>query len=371
MKDSYKLQEQLDYIFGSGCLDYATQELAKKYSIGSDRILELSRSICDDFYLEDFNVQVGYFFPGLNDRLSEAADEILGKVILPVARLLDDASADKALKDRGVEIGNFQNYIDIARIRLERKAMEEEDKALSRYEKDMAKPEALDSVLDVFRYDLADVIKAANAEATANLNGHLAYLLHNNGNLKSKLLAAINENDEVVTEQELTIDGNRAIGSVSNWIADFVAHGGSDNSDMVSLSNYITNSSNCRSLSDRDRELLSHLLITYRNIREFPDCFANLPPEKWQIIPIDESKLPVSQIVDQVDDANSKRAAVSTTSRVKVAQTAQVRPGVEVGVNQSKFPLTKDQMRSMSPIERMVAMQEYGLDEAEWERLAS
>ena len=333
-------QDDLEFIYNSESLDYSIAEISKSYSLDKDKIFEYAKAVCDsEFYLEDFEGQLKSFFSLSDDQIKKFTLDFLGKILLPISLLLGQGEVKKEITKRNADISSYQNYIDIFNSKMQLHGLSESDKILEDYEKKINHNNETLSTLDIFKNDLADIFKLSSNQIISELNTGLIYQLKNKSGFKEQLLRVMLNNDEKLTNSVIMLNNSRQAPTISNWLKDFIAKNpaGMDN---IALSNYLVNSKNASLLDDKEKKLLSKLLQLYRNIKGFPQLFLNIPMEQWQIIPIEFSP-------------EKNQSAKPIENKLP------------------NLPFTKKQMREMTAIEKMIAIQEYGLSEEEWGKMIS
>jgi len=117
------------------------------------------------------------------------------------------------------------------------------------------------------------------------LNRRLFSILAGDIEFQKRLEQLLYENNEVVTKQSVTIDGQEQKGTIANWIKDFIAHYGSQAYDSVSMSAFLINSDNGKKLSEEDRKKVARVLRLYANVKFFPESMPSDNPDDWQMIP--------------------------------------------------------------------------------------
>ena len=194
-------------------------------------------------------------------------------------------------------------------------------------------------IVDLFKTGLVDALNFSEDETT-KLNDAIFYIIKSEAAtgtaFEEELLKSLTANAERLTAANIISRGRSIEPTIANWLKDFIALNGTGFFDLVKLSNYVTNSPNAAKLSDGEKQLLSHLLITYRNLKFFPDTLADLPPEKWEIIPIRETGV-------------EKKAA---------------KPAAPEAKHDLSFLDSLD-WNTLSAIEKRAVMEEYGVTERE------
>ena len=132
---------------------------------------------------------------------------------------------------------------------------------------------------------------AENYDITDWLNDMLMKILADELNEKKQvgfemeLAEALSDNQEKLTDKAILIEGKRQPGVISNWLKDFISKNGSGYYSSMTLSEYLVNSGNTRSLDQSEKTVLKSILILYRNLRYFEESLeAN--NGQLQIIPV-------------------------------------------------------------------------------------
>jgi hypothetical protein len=138
-------------------------------------------------------------------------------------------------------------------------------------------------VKDVFAKQIVDLLHWDDESVISDVNYAVMFLLDRNDQVfKNELLNVFLENQEIITGKKFVMAGKDTIGSVGNWLKDFISQHGSGAFDIVALSDFINNSENGRILDDEEKDIVSKILITYRNLKFFPDVFST---GHFEIIP--------------------------------------------------------------------------------------
>ncbi len=140
-------------------------------------------------------------------------------------------------------------------------------------------------IRDIFQKGMLKIITGDEEEIT-ELN-EKTILSFSAGDLleQAELINLIFNNQEELGSKQFVLNGRQAKPTIANWLKDFIQQVGVEMFDNLVLSNFITNSPNASILDSNERELLRKLLLTYRNLKFFPESMGDLPAEQWQIIP--------------------------------------------------------------------------------------
>lgn len=186
------------------------------------------------------------------------------------------------------------------------------------------------------------------------INQRLFFILARDENFHTQLERALYDNQEIVSKELISVNGENAKGTISNWLKDYISQYGSQTYDSMSQSAFLINSKNAKNLSAGERELLAKILKTYINIKFFPDSMPSDDGEGWEIIPVDEeaeeelsipSKSNTGEVSEEVAPAPTLRPEMIQPIAVKsVSQTVQhkdvlKRPRITQVPTQAKAPL--------------------------------
>ena len=152
--------------------------------------------------------------------------------------------------------------------------------------------EETESAIDILNNSLASLINDGSEGALINLNGGLIYLLYNVDGFKNLADKAIITNPQKITHKKFSLDAKELSPSVENWLKHFILVQGTGMFNNLELTKFISESDNGKRLNDGEKRAVSKLLQTYRNIKFFPRSMQDLPPEQWEIIPIEKKEEP-------------------------------------------------------------------------------
>jgi len=97
---------------------------------------------------------------------------------------------------------------------------------------------------------------------------------------------ALYENQEKITANPIKVAGKLVEPTVANWLNDFITNYGTDYFTAVNLSQYITDSDNTKKISNPEKEIVTKVLLIYRNLKFFPETFDQVSETKWEILPL-------------------------------------------------------------------------------------
>jgi hypothetical protein len=85
--------------------------------------------------------------------------------------------------------------------------------------------------------------------------------------LKKKIKEAILSSEQILTSENLILDGKKVKGMVKNWLTDYNSTVGIGKVETLQLAQYVTNSPNTKSLSEQSRKKLDYLLKFYERMK--------------------------------------------------------------------------------------------------------
>ncbi len=171
------------------------------------------------------------------------------------------------------------------------------------------------------------------------VNLRIFNILRKDINFKSELIRLLFQNEEQLTQKNIILENKQSAPTIANWLKDFIEKKGTGVLSTIELSDYIANGNNCRNISEAEKIKLFDILNIYTNLKNYPDQLIDLAEDKWEIIPRGEIKR-----------KNNYVAPKET-------------------VNTKKNHLSKEQIKDMTEIEKMIAKQEYGMSDQEWDKL--
>lgn len=183
-------------------------------------------------------------------------------------------------------------------------------------------------ILDIFKEKLLVELKDYEQMISA-VNQRIFAWLDRDPIAKKQIETALLQNQEIVTDQPITLNGEKLPGTVTNWLRCFAAEKGADNFDSLSISEFLGLSKNTASLSLLDKKVLSALLNAYRNIKFFPDSMPNDDGTDWAIIP-----LPKTPLEPEKSESTNENETVGKATQLIDPEMQPARPQtVETTVN--------------------------------------
>lgn len=141
--------------------------------------------------------------------------------------------------------------------------------------------------------------------------------------LEDRLVNLLLNNEELISASNIIIDGRSYRGTVKNWLKDFISKHGSDIFDTFILAKYINSLDKDISLNPGEKNILTRVLKTYRNLVFFPESMDKVPTENWAIIPHGEET--VKQKVAELQSVISSKA-VAAKKEESVASADDFKP---------------------------------------------
>ncbi len=144
-----------------------------------------------------------------------------------------------------------------------------------------------------------------NHKKIEQIDEEVYFLLGYFDNFQRELLKTMAENNEVLTSQNIVIDGKIEPGTVGNWIKDFIKETGISNVNNLSISKYLVYSANPKKITDLEKEKIKKIITVYRNIKNFFDDLLEVQDGKEiKIIPFYQKEEEKKAIT--VDSLNQK-----------------------------------------------------------------
>ncbi|MFA4872229.1 MAG: hypothetical protein WC610_04210 [Patescibacteria group bacterium] len=347
------------------CRQYGVSQIAKNTKILADLIFK-------DLAINQLSVAIAAAFGFSPEKSNQMAVDIAGRFLL----IFDDyfnGEVAKYIKSLGGNIDDYQADIENQKKAIaETKAQREKEEAEEKEEMPIQK-EAVSMIESndeeekqhapmVFKQNILDFLSAETEELKEiidDYNGVLIMLMEKDNNFRRGLEEALYENQEPLGQSRIMIEGKSLAPIVANWLRDFIFKYGTDLFTNVVLSEYLTNSENVKKLSPEEKKILAKLLMLYRNLKFFPEGLAGLPPEKWEIIPIDRFGYEEKFTGQELASPASPRGEPASTQPRFAA-----RRGGEPAVDDLEIDFD-----NMSPIELKAFMEANNLSEAEMQKL--
>lgn len=280
--------EEIQFYFRSSRTGRVLGELTNKYNpTDQDLFFDLlNEFLISDFNLSAIDLALKNDFKDDN-KVRLVAIDFIGMILLPLGKYIKQVDIAKELTRRGGVAANYAQYIQDFEDEMEDAGSAGMGMILDKYDRDLDKETEMRDAIDLFKTDLLVIFADDNIQRIIGLNGMLVYLLLRDKSFKRSLEDALLENQELITSKELHSVSAILSPSVGNWLKDFISRYGTGIFTNITLSEYLSGSENVKVLDQSERNLIAQLLVLYRNLKFFPETFAELSQEKWHIIPIE------------------------------------------------------------------------------------
>ena len=285
-----KLPEEVSYFFGSNLIADFIKEINDDHNLKKDFLIDLIFEIVNNdfkFYLleETITKELGFD----KERSKEIALDILGKIFMPIDDFVKTTKIKTQIMNRGGQYSDYNEYTYKLNKLFENEKWNTIDELLRKHEELIVPSEEEDQIINIFKYNLIDILKGGTPDSLAVLNGSLIYLLFNKTDFKNNIVKFLLNSENRISEQKFIIGEEKRYSTVSNWIKDFIKKSGMEIPNNIIISNYVIGSENAKKLSANEKSSLSKLLLLYKNIKFFPKSLEGIEPEKWEIFPVIEN----------------------------------------------------------------------------------
>ncbi len=126
-------------------------------------------------------------------------------------------------------------------------------------------------------------------------------VLEERNKFKKEVFQALRENEEILTKETITKDGNEIPGQIKNWLLDAQINLGTQPVPSIQLSDYIVSSQNTKNISQDSRDKLLKLLTFVEKLKTPSDTLAGYE----STIPVDDVDVKGAirdGVLDQFDD---------------------------------------------------------------------
>ena len=290
---------EVDKFFESDIFNKSLASLSEKYSLDESWFLDnVYRLVIANFDFKAFDKEL-QALDILPLRQKELTKAFLLSLIAPVSFLLSK-EISLELKVRGL---NDKDLADASKIVIEMIDDENLDKLFKvadNYQEVWNPAEEENDLIDIVGIDLVDILKSPDDDSTEMLNSSFFRLLNRDPLFKEKASKALYVNNLVLTGKPFILDGRNSIGTIANWLKDFINQNGSSYFNALVLSKFVASSENAKSLDSEEKKLLTKLLKFYRNLAFYPESLENIPVEEWEMIPLEHlsnqpTKIPSSK----------------------------------------------------------------------------
>jgi len=200
-------------------------------------------------------------------------------------------------------------------------------------------------IIDLFKENLLVEIKNYEQVISA-VNQRIFAWLDRDPSAQQQIENAFLQNQEIITEQAITINNEELPGTTANWLHCFAVEKGTDSLNSLSVSEFLGLSKNTNELSAEDKKIIRALLNIYRNIKFFPESMPSDDGTDWAIIPLPEKELSLDEqfttkINDDEDDIQTEQLIDPEMQSVKVMPESAlpIDPATANKINQLKLML--------------------------------
>lgn len=177
-------------------------------------------------------------------------------------------------------------------------------------------------ILEIFKTKLKEELNNHPVIINA-INSRIFAVLSEDQDFFETMEKALYANFERLTPHNINLSGKLTEPTVANWLNDFIINNSSDYFTTVTLSQYITTSVNIRNLSDQEKETVTRLILLYRNVKFFDEVFDEVPPEKWEILPLRINKK-ISDISSNEEVSAGENKIEMTALELKALQETEM-----------------------------------------------
>lgn len=123
-------------------------------------------------------------------------------------------------------------------------------------------------VLDIFEHALVDALKNPDVDCFKQLKQKLLdYDITERDAFKEKVRKALHLNNERLTQKYLILDGKEAMGTIGNWLRDYIQNVGGGNIDKIQIAEYFVKSPNVVRLGEEERVFVRKLIEFYETTK--------------------------------------------------------------------------------------------------------
>lgn len=176
--------------------------------------------------------------------------------------------------------------------------------------------------LDLFKKRLSVVFNMEDQLSLAVINHRLIVTLDKLGSrFYNDLKRTFSLNSEKLTETNITVNNQKEVGSIKNWLFDFKNYLQEDQViSKLLIAQYLATSPNVKNLSDKDKQLIAKLLDTFYMIDQLPKSLTDLPIDQWYIFPVKHEEASISKVDDLQKALAEKLESVDIAKPKKVKE---------------------------------------------------
>jgi hypothetical protein len=213
-------------------------------------------------------------------------------------------------------------------------------------DKEMSRNQEVVYILKVFNSQMHYEIKNHPIISEA-VNNQIFKLLNLDLSLKDELAKKLLNSEEPITSAPFVMNGKADKPSVGNWLKEFIKKQGSDIFDNLTIIKFITDTENGKKLNRQEKERLTKMFMTYRNIKFFPESMPTDDGRGWEIIPIED--------IDVNDMQTKKHLEVPMTEEEKEIDDLKKEEG-RFGESSLERMALEEEINKKKKVEQLIAM---------------
>jgi hypothetical protein len=308
-----KLPKDIQIILFSDLDFVLNKEINQKYNLSEEQSVNNTKIIGSLLFLEmpisKLMTTLKETFNFDDNKTKQIALDIIGKRLLIFDNYFNKEASQFIVSNNG-DINKYADDIkrqneEIEKVKAEEKEEEKQEAVVEKKEEPSVGPvkfvEPIEEIEkkdapEVFQKSITAFLEVENEELikiVEDLNDILITILIKDREFKQSLQNALFSNQENLTDKYVILDNRNQPPTVANWLKDFITMQGTNNFNELMLSQYLIRSQNARNLGPKEKEVLRKLLILYKNVKFFPDSMKDIPPDKWEIIPVDHDAVEI------------------------------------------------------------------------------
>lgn len=290
--------------------------LGKKYSLKMEKLSKLTKIITDIYIQEKKPAELLSLIKSqlkiAEPKAKQVALDLAGQRLL-IADDYFNGQISKLISKLGGKSDNYQNFIAEYKNKVkqelnqEKKAAKQEQDNIQKNSYVYQEPEKEEAVLDepqtaeqilqelenILKNNVMSVLTTEVIEMKIDLNVMMTDLLLEDKSYQQELINALTANQELITQKDIIIKGEKADPTVANWILDFVSNIDLQEGQTISTlqkAKYYNESTNIKNLDFAERQLIDKLFDFYENLINFYPNSQKLPLSEIQLFTFTEKE---------------------------------------------------------------------------------
>lgn len=284
----FEFSEEFRFYFNTDVLAKTMKELSGDYEIEWQAVDELINLVV----VSNFDLSVLYQnIQELDMEYQDKKDfylDFVGKILYPIDDFAANVSFSEEIKKSGGKPEDYEDYKQEFELELENRNLDLAEEFLKSYD-EFDVNEEISVICDILASKLLNLLTKTAPGPVQCFNGGLMFILSHKPDAKKKLERALYANGELLTHADFILEGKPQSPTIGNWIQDFIKTIGTQYANNLTITKYITDSENTRRLTVEEKKFVQRLIQVYRNLKFFPECFKELPPERWEILPLNQA----------------------------------------------------------------------------------